>query len=391
MDFYQPKEQAGFRSEFGTNDHLQCLKTLIEKTIEYNRPLALIFVDFKKAFDTVELPAILTALQECRIDHRYCNIIKNIYDNATTTVNLHSTTNQIKIKRGVRQGDTMSPKLFITVLEHAFKMLAWQQKGIVIDGERLNHLRFADDIVIVSDSLGEIKDMLQELNDALHEIGLTINFDKTKIMTNMVPSEHIQIHNNRIELVHKYVYLGHEIKISRDNQTCELARRITLGWAAYGKMRDIFRANIPIHLKRKAFNQCILPVLTYGAETLTLTKATAEKLRVTQRRMERSMIGLTLRDRVRNEEIRRRTGVDDIIQRITKQKWRWAGHIARMADGRWTKRLIEWRPRADKRSQGRPPTRWTDDLKRITTNWIATAKNRENWRRLEEAYVQLWT
>ncbi|XP_030754538.1 LOW QUALITY PROTEIN: KH domain-containing, RNA-binding, signal transduction-associated protein 2-like [Sitophilus oryzae] len=50
-----------------------------------------------------------------------------------------------------------------------------------------------------------------------------------------------------------------------------------------------------------------------------------------------------------------------------------------MADGRWTKRLIEWRPRAHKRSQGRPPTRWTDDLKRITTNWIATAKNRENW------------
>ncbi|XP_030747668.1 craniofacial development protein 2-like [Sitophilus oryzae] len=62
-----------------------------------------------------------------------------------------------------------------------------------------------------------------------------------------------------------------------------------------------------------------------------------------------------------------------------------------MADGRWTKRLIEWRPRVDKHSQGRPPTRWTDDLKRITTNWIATAKNRENWRCLEEAYAQLRT
>ncbi|CAH1234661.1 unnamed protein product, partial [Diabrotica balteata] len=181
---------------------------------------------------------------------------------------------------------------------------------------------------------------------------------KTKMMTNMVPSEEIQINNNKIELIDKYTYLGHEIKIPRDNQTCELNRRITLEWAAYGRMRDIFKTNIPIHLKRKAFNQCILP-------------ANGE-----------INAGLTLKDRVRNEEKRRRTGVDDIILRINKQKWRWAGHVARMEDGRLTKRLLEWRPRADKRSRCRPPTRWTDELRKIETNWIAAAKDRENWRRL---------
>ncbi|XP_030765246.1 uncharacterized protein LOC115889402 [Sitophilus oryzae] len=161
--------------------------------------------------DTEHYPGILFTGNKPIKQLRYYQWIAFVLffqDNATITVNLHSTTNQIKIKRGVRQGDTISPELFITVLEHAFKMLAWQQKGIVIDGERLNHLRFADDIVIVSDSLGEIKDMLQELNDALHEIGLTINFDKTKIMTNMVPSEHIQIHNNRIEISPQICILG---------------------------------------------------------------------------------------------------------------------------------------------------------------------------------------
>ena len=58
----------------------------------------------------------------------------------------------------------MSPKLvFNTVPEYGFKMLAWQQKGIIIDGERLSHLHFADDIVILSDNLGDAKNMVQEL------------------------------------------------------------------------------------------------------------------------------------------------------------------------------------------------------------------------------------
>lgn len=102
-------------------------------------------------------------------------------------------------------------------------------------------------------------------------------------------------------------------------------------------LKAILKGNISIRLKRRAFNQCLLPVLTYGAEILTLMKKTAEKLKVTQRRIERSMLGLTLREQVRNEKIRRRTGVNDIIQRITTRKWKWVRQIDRMDDGRWKK------------------------------------------------------
>ncbi|CAG9834409.1 unnamed protein product [Diabrotica balteata] len=131
--------------------------------------------------------------------------------------------------------------------------------------------------------------------------------------------------------------------IGRDNQTHELNGRIGFGWAAFGKLRETFKSELPKCLKRKVFDQCVLPGLTFVAETLTLTKAAATKLRVTQRRMERSTLGITLRDRITNEDIRRRTGVTDIIKKIARLKWRWAGHIARMTDGRWKKRLLEWR------------------------------------------------
>ncbi len=51
LDFYQPVEQAGFRSGFSTNDHLQVMRTLIEKCNEYKIGIVLIFIDFEKALD----------------------------------------------------------------------------------------------------------------------------------------------------------------------------------------------------------------------------------------------------------------------------------------------------------------------------------------------------
>ena len=59
-------------------------------------------------------------------------------------------TNIFKILKGVRQGDPISPKLFTAAMESVFRNLDWQSKGIVVDGEHLTHLRFADDILILS-------------------------------------------------------------------------------------------------------------------------------------------------------------------------------------------------------------------------------------------------
>jgi len=68
----------------------------------------------------------------------------------------------------------------------------------------------------------------------------------------------------------------------------------------------------------------VLPVLTNGAETLTLTKKTINKIRVAQRALERAMLGISLRDRGSNIRLRRMSGVTDAIDPITTLKWNWA-------------------------------------------------------------------
>jgi len=75
-------------------------------------------------------------------------------------------------------------------------------------------------------------------------------------MNDLVMSE-----RSHIEQVVSYKYLGHEILIGRDNQTSSF-------WKA--KQHKVGHSNLS---KEKA-NQCVLSVLTYGAETLTLTKKT---------------------------------------------------------------------------------------------------------------------
>lgn len=56
------------------------------------------------------------------------------------------------------------------------------------------------------------------------------------MMTTLVASESITIENSPIEFVERYVYLGHEMKLTRSNQTYELLKTGSLGWEAFGKM-----------------------------------------------------------------------------------------------------------------------------------------------------------
>lgn len=94
-------------------------------------------------------------------------MIKDINGNATITVGLHKDTKCINVKRRIRQGDTLSPKLFTAALDHTFKQL--EIKGICI---RRNAL--------LSQTTGEIRTMITELEAVCQEVGLNMNFGRRK-------------------------------------------------------------------------------------------------------------------------------------------------------------------------------------------------------------------
>ena len=143
-------------------------------------------------------------------------------------------------------------------------------------------------------------------------------------------------------------------------------------------------------IKRKIMNTYILPVVTYGAETWSTSDLQMEKIAIAQRKMERQMLGITvtLLDRKTNEWIRDKTRVEDVSQRIRLSKLRWAGHVARLNDNRWTARSTAWQPRLFTRKRGRPRIRWRDDIvSNFGPAWHRVAQDRKVWKSFGEGLL----
>ena len=93
--------------------------------------------------------------------------------------------------------------------------------------------------------------------------------------------------------------------------------------------------------------------------------------------MERKITQVTLRDRVRCEDLRRSTSMRDASNLAEKHKWKWSDNVARMDNNRWTHKLSMWDPREGRKNVRRKRTRWADQLKRLAGNqWSISAKDR---------------
>lgn len=96
--------------------------------------------------------------------------------------------------------------------------------------------------------------------------------------------------------------------------------------------------------------------------------------------MERSILNIKLRDKFRCAKIRKKTRIIDALY----MKYKWAGHVIRTSDDKWTKNTTEWIPREGHRKRGRQCTRWRDDLEKLGGTWTRLARDRREWSTLCE-------
>ena len=108
-----PDVQAGFRKGRGTRDQIANIRWIIEKAREFHKNIYFCFIDYTKAFDSVDHNKLWTILKEIGIpDHLTC-LLRNLYAAQEATVRTgHGTTDWFQIGKGVRQGCILSPCLF---------------------------------------------------------------------------------------------------------------------------------------------------------------------------------------------------------------------------------------------------------------------------------------
>jgi len=122
------------------------------------------------------------------------------------------------------------------------------------------------------------------------------------------------------------------------------------------------------NLKIKIYRTIILPVVLYGCETWSLTLREERRLRVFENRVLRRVF-VSKRDKVRgewrklyNEELRDLYSLPNIVRVVKSRRMIWAGHVARMGEGRGVHRVLVGKPEG-KRPLGRPRRRWEDNIK----------------------------
>ena len=184
LDAQQPSEQMGFRAKTGVDHALLVLECVIGKSLEWNVPVWIVSIDLKKAFDKICYSSLFDALREQGVDESYLALLARLYSAQSGSIAGEAS---FPIRRGVRQGDILSPALFNATLESVLRR--WKarlgHRGVLLDEtqERLTNIRYADDLLLFSKSFDEAVLMFEALSEELARAGLSINGTKTKILT----------------------------------------------------------------------------------------------------------------------------------------------------------------------------------------------------------------
>ncbi len=168
----------------------------------------------------------MQALRQQGADELYIKVLEDIYRDSMAIIKLHKKSRKVPIRKGVRQGDIIFPKLFTASLEEILKKLEWDDMGLKIYGEYLNNHRFADDIVLLRNTGEELEKMISDLQRESLKMGLKMNMKKTKIMYNKhLIGQQTMIGNEALELVEEYTYLGQMVSTNPAHEK-EIRRRI---------------------------------------------------------------------------------------------------------------------------------------------------------------------
>ncbi|CAF1667422.1 unnamed protein product, partial [Adineta ricciae] len=183
LDPYLSEEQAGFRRDRSTIHQILMLRLLAEKAKRQGKKIYNCFIDFQKAFDTIKHKIIWATLKSYGVDTKIITLLQNIYEKSQSAVRIGNDYGEwFQTDVGTRQGDPLSPLLFIVYLERVMDQVRQNTCGINVSGILINNLRFADDIDLIDEDLSSLQRQVELTKTAAEQSGLIVNINKTKTM-----------------------------------------------------------------------------------------------------------------------------------------------------------------------------------------------------------------
>ena len=277
--------QIGFRKLFRTADHIYVLKTIINMKMTKGEKLYAAFIDFRKAYDTVNRDKMLQQLQKIGAGSKFIENIRSIYEKVQYAIKVKGKVmDPILSNLGLKQGCPLSPLLFNLYINDIAKYLDKDSKEpkIVLQGVEITHFLYADDLVIVSPTKKGLQEKLDNLSLFAKDKDLTINTKKSQVMifnkSGRLLKDHFTIDGKELQIVRSYTYLGIDIPASGSFNLGMTQMNSKAKKAMMPLFTTIMQFNIPFHKALQLFQTYVEPILLYNAENFAaMTEKQIEK------------------------------------------------------------------------------------------------------------------
>lgn len=362
------EDQSGFRSGRSCTDNLFILQQLIEKKIAVGEEVHMAFVDLEKAYDNVPRMKLWEALQNLKINKHLLLIIQESYNDNKGQIKIgNQVSSSFMVTKGLRQGCSMSPLLFNLYVEAALRQ--WKRNvggmGVPIGEDTLFSLSFADDQVILAQDAYDLEFMMRRLYNEYEKWGLQVSLSKTEyLVANSEANFQVLINDQTmIKQVDRFKYLGAYINKNGLGE-CEIRQRIYQSRKIIGCLNSLWwDRNISQKNKKRVGRVMVESVLTYGSEVWTVGAELRRRLIAVEMDYLRRSARISRLERRTNVEVRDIMDArETVIDRIERRGLKWFGHILRMPEGRWPKRIFRWRP-PGRRKRGRPRRSWNEGIR----------------------------
>ena len=244
---------------------------MIDKYRLQKKPLFCCFVDFKKAYDSVDRRLLLQRLASLGIWGTMLTSIAAMYRN----VPLHARVDgkvgpAFQSSIGVKQGDPLSPLLFGLFIDELedFVRQRLPNSGAQVGPSKCQLLLYADDVVLFAETAVELQSQLDALNEFCDLKHMTVNVQKTQILSCRSRDAvgcSWQYAGEAIEVVSTFKYLGITVEPDRGFKGAVDVMRCAATKAMWSVVRQTQERDIQqIALRVLLFKSMVIPVMSYG-------------------------------------------------------------------------------------------------------------------------------
>ena len=385
------EEQAGFRAGRSCGEQVFALRLMLQERAEWGLPVAVVALDFKAAYDSVDRGSLWRVLEAEGMGPSTLAVLRSLGEKTEAAVRVGGKVGEwFPVERGVRQGSVVSPVLFGAVMDWLMRRAISEVEGVGVvlgGGPRLADLDYADDVLGVAESVEALQRLVDAVDRVGRRIGMELNPKKVEWMANkLVPAGVLKVCGVDLERKSSLVYLGSLVD-AEGGCAAEVARRVAVASASFGRLRGLWRSReVSLEVKVAVYRAVVRGVMLYGSETWASRAADVSRLSVFERRCAREMMGVSWRDRVSNVALCTRTGLGDVGSELVTRRWRWLGHVLRMGEMRIPRRwlLQEGLSMGGVRKQGEARLTWMRCVMREGWNgvpWKELKVRKPLWKR----------